>query len=592
VNWVCKTWRVAALLFLLSGSLTGFAQAQSGDNQAKVLEALYDAEWEWGLQEDPVNASHLGDPRFNRRWPDVRQEAYERRFRHRQETLQKLQRIDASRLSPLERLNYRLFRRQYEFAVEEFPFDWHLVPLTQMEGIQDASSLADVLRFNTVADYRDWLARLDGLPDYLHETTQLMRAGIIRKLLLPKVVMERVPRQIVRQVVDDPDQSLFFKPFRKFPDSIAAADQQELLAAARRVIRERVVPAYRTFATFFEQEYLPASLPEVGVWQVPRGAALYEMRARQFTTTKLTPEEIHEIGLSEVRRIRKEMESIVRQVGFQGSFREFLAQLRTDPKFYYRDANELLLAYQQVCRQVDPQLPKLFRKLPRTPYIIEAIPEHIAPDTTTAYYRPPSADGSRPGAYCVNLYRPEVRPKYEIEALSLHEAVPGHHLQIALATELEGLPTFRRFTSFTAFVEGWALYTERLGPDLGLYRDPYAKFGQLTYEMWRAIRLVVDTGMHSKKWTREQAIAFFAENAAKSEADIANEVDRYIVWPGQALAYKIGEIKIRELRARAEQVLGNKFDIREFHDVILRQGAVPLDVLEEIVAEWLAEASR
>ena len=576
------------LLWLVGLAIPAWGEEQKPDELTKSLEMLFDSEWEWGLREDPLQATHLGDPRYNDRWPDVTLSAQKRRYEHRQEVLQQLAKIDPARLAPADRLNYRLFRRQYELAVEEFPFDWHLVPLNQMEGIQDAGSTADVLRLETIKDYRDWLARIDAFPAYLDDTIVLMRAGIKQRMLLPRVVMDRVPRQIARQIVDDPDQSLFFKPFRRFPDEISDADRQSLITEARQKIRERIIPAYRKLAEFFDKEYLPASFPEVGAWQLPRGEDFYAYRARLFTTTKLTPDEIHEIGLGEVRRIRGEMEEIVKRVGFQGSFSEFLKHLRTDPQFYYRDSGELLAAYTALCQKIDPQLPQLFRKLPRIRYTIEGIPEHIAPDTTTAYYRPPSADGSRPGTFFVNLYRPEVRPKYEMEALSLHEAVPGHHLQIALATELEGMPTFRRFTSFTAYVEGWALYAERLGPDLGLYRDPYSKFGQLTYEMWRAIRLVVDTGMHSKHWSRQQAIAFFAENAAKSEADITNEVDRYIVWPGQALAYKIGELKIRELRQRAELKLKDKFDVREFHDVILQQGAVPLDVLEQLVDEWLA----
>jgi prolyl oligopeptidase len=352
-----------------------------------------------------------------------------------------------------------------------------------------------------------------------------------------------------------------------------------LRQAARDVIASAIVPAYRELQTFFEEEYLPAGLPEVGLWQTPDGLEHYAVRCREFTTTQLTPEAIHEIGLNEVRRIRVEMEAVVRDVEFAGSFQEFLEDLRSNPKFYCNDPNELLLAYQGVCKTIDPQLVKLFKRLPRIPYGVEAIPEHIAPDTTTAYYRPPAADGSRAGTYFVNLYRPEVRPKYEIEALSLHESVPGHHLQIALAQELDSLPEFRRYGGYTAYVEGWALYAESLGRELGLYRDPYSRFGQLTYEMWRAVRLVIDTGIHHDRWTRAQAIEYFAENTAKTRHDIENEVDRYIAWPGQALAYKIGELRIQSLRRRAEAELGDAFNVREFHEVVLREGAVPLDVL-------------
>jgi prolyl oligopeptidase len=340
---------------------------------------------------------------------------------------------------------------------------------------------------------------------------------------------------------------------------------------------------------FFEDVYLPACFEKEGVWQIPNGKEFYALRARQFTTTDLTPQQIHDIGLREVKRIRGEMKEVMRDVGFEGTFAEFLDHLRNDPKYYYKDPNKLLTEYKAICRRIDPQLPKMFGRLPRRPYQLEAIPEHLAPDTTTAYYRPPSADGGRNGTYFVNLFRPETRPKYEMEVLSVHEAVPGHHLQIALAQELEGIPEFRRYGGYTAFIEGWGLYSERLGYELGLYKDPYSKFGKLTYDMWRAVRLVVDTGIHDQGWSRQKAIDFFAANAAKSMHDIENEIDRYIAWPGQALAYKIGQLRILELRRKAEEELGDKFDLSEFHDTILGQGAVTLSVLDGIVADWIAE---
>jgi uncharacterized protein (DUF885 family) len=549
-------------------------------------------EWEYTLREAPTFAAHLGDKRYNDRWPDVSLPAIARRHEHQKDVLAELAQIDRGQLPASERLNYQLFEKDIREGVEQYPFGWHLVPLDQRSGIQTENELADSLSFTRVKDYEDWIARLRSFPTYMEQTIELMRAGTRERIVQPKVVMRRLPDQIRKQIVDDPTASLYFKPFKSFSSEIAPADQERLKTEAAAAIREHVVPAYRKFVRFFDEEYFPACFDAVGAWQLPRGNEFYALRAKNFTTTNLSPAEIHEIGLKEVARIRGEMEAIVRQVGFTGSFQEFLTHLRTHKQFYYDTPEELLNGYLALCKRIDPQLTKLFRYLPRTPYGLEPIPQQTAPDTTTAYYRQPSADGVRPGTYFVNLYRPETRPKYEMEALSLHEAVPGHHLQLALQAELGELPPFRRYGGFTAFVEGWGLYSESLGAELGCYKDPYSKFGQLTYEMWRAIRLVVDTGMHAKKWTREQAINLFKENTAKTELDIVNEVDRYIAWPGQALAYKIGELKIKELRQRAKARLGDKFDVREFHDVVLRQGAVPLDVLEEIVDHWLRQTEN
>jgi prolyl oligopeptidase len=404
--------------------------------------------------------------------------------------------------------------------------------------------------------------------------------------------MQRIPNQIAAQLVEDPEASPFYKVFAEMPDSISDQDQQRLRAAARETIAEIVLPAYRELDKYFSGTYLPASRESIGLSELPDGSEWYEHRARQFTTTAMSPDEIHRLGLNEVRRIRDEMQTIIDGLDFGGSFADFLNFLRTDPQFYFDNPDDLYEAYLATSKRIDPELVNLFGKLPRMPYGVKPIPDSIAPDTTTAYYSRPAADGSRAGIYWVNLYKPEVRPKYEIEVLSVHEAMPGHHLQIALQQEMGDMPNFRRFMGFTAFVEGWGLYSEDLGYDLGLYKDPYSQFGQLTYEMWRAVRLVVDTGIHYKGWTRQQAIDFFKDNAAKTELDIINEIDRYIGWPGQALAYKIGQLKIRTIRERAEIALGSSFDVRAFHDELLGGGALPLDILEQRMDKWITEQSE
>ncbi len=558
----------------------------------KALHDLFDREWDYDLRESPTRASQLGDRRWNDRWSDVSLAAIKRRHDHDREVLADLAKIDRTKLSKSDQLNYDLFRKDVELAIEGFKYRWYLVPLNQRGGIQTENQLADSLRFATVKDYEDWVARLKAFPAYMDQTIALMREGVRVRMLLPEVIMRRLPAQIDRQIVNNPDESLFYKPFKRFPASIPVADQERLMKDALAAIGANIIPSYKRFKKFFVEEYLPASFKEVGAWQMPEGDAMYAFLVRRYTTTNTTPQEVHAQGLSEVKRIRAAMQEIMDQVGFKGTIQEFFTFLRTDKRFYYNTPEELFAAYQAISKRIDPNLVKVFKTLPRMPYGVEPIPSAIAPDTTTAYYRQPAADGSRAGTYFVNLFQPESRPKWEMMALSLHEAVPGHHLQIALAQEQGDIPNFRRYGGYTAFVEGWALYGESLGEDMGLYDDPYAKFGQLSYEMWRAVRLVVDTGIHQMHWTRKQAIDYFMENCPKQELDIINEIDRYIAWPGQALAYKTGQLKIKGLRERSNSELGPKFDLREFHEVVLRSGAVPLDVLERNVIEWIAEKKK
>ena len=586
------TTAFAFVLLLVSFSARAQTGSPSSTAPAKALHAFFDSEWEYEMEQSPTRASALGDRRYNDRWDDDSLDAIRKREEHAKDALQRLGKMDRAKLSPADQLNYDLFKKDLETDIAGFKFRRYLLPINQRGGIQTADELSEQLRFENLKDYEDWIARLRSFPAAMEQNMALMREGVKERIMWPRIVLERIPAQIDKQIVPDPEESPFFKPLKKFPDSIPAADRERLAKAAREAIDDGVIPAFEKLKSYIESEYLPAAYDQVGLWQMPNGAEFYAYLAKRYTTTDLTPEVIHQRGLSEVARIRSEMESIMKKVGFTGTLPEFFNKLRTDPQFFYKTPEELLEAYRAMAKRIDPNLVKVFKTMPRMPYGVTPIPDKIAPDTTTAYYNGPAADGSRAGNYYVNLYKPETRPKWEMMALSLHEAVPGHHFQIALAQELGEIPKFRRYGGYTAFVEGWGLYAESLGEDMDLYDDPYAKFGQLTYEMWRAVRLVVDTGMHQMKWDRQRAITFFLENAAKSENDIVNEIDRYISMPGQALAYKIGELKIKELRERSRREIGGDFDVREFHDTVLLSGAVPLDILERNVNAWIAEKKK
>jgi uncharacterized protein (DUF885 family) len=582
-----------AFILLLSFSATTIAQNQSNDSAAtKQIYALFDAEWERALQNSPTFASAQGDRRYNTEWTDNSLSAIEKRHKENIAVLSKIQKIDRSQLSVSDQLNYDLFKKQYEDGIEAHQFKTYLLPINQRGGIQTAQQTARFIPLQTVKDYEDWLVRLNKFPMRMDQTIALMKEGKKQKIMWAKKVLERVPGQIEPHIVDSPEESPFYAAFKTFPKDFSEADKKRLQAEAKKTIAAKIIPEYKKLKTFFVSEYLPAAYPKAGVWQHPDGEKYYSYLTRSFTTTNMTPKEVHEKGVAEVKRIRAEMEKIKAKVGFDSDLQAFFDHLRTDPKYFYKTPDELLQAYRAISKRIDPEVPKVIKTMPRMPYGVIPIPDQIAPDTTTAYYNRPAADGSRPGYYYVNLYKPETRPKWEMMALSIHEAVPGHHLQIALQQELGEVPNFRKFGGYTAFTEGWGLYSESLGEDMGLYDDPYDKFGQLTYEMWRAIRLVVDTGMHYFKWDRQRAIDFFKDNAPKTEQDIVNEIDRYISMPGQALAYKIGELQMKELRARGEKQLGDKFDLKEFHDIVLLSGAVPLDILERNVDEWIAKQKR
>jgi len=568
---------LASLLLLISSA----THADAANDFAMLL----DEHWEWSLANSPVLASQIGDRRYNDSWPDQSLAAIERRHKDTEEFLRRVYAIDRNSLSEADQLNYELFRRQLQDDVDVHQFQGHLLPFFHRGGIQNLDNVTNQLRMVTSKDYEDWLARMSKIDTVIEQEIELAETGRKAGIMAPKVLMQRVTTQLALQVVDNAEESPFYRDFLSFPDSIPIEDQKRLRTTAIETIEKTILPSYKKLDRYFNDKYLPASRDSIGQSVLPNGNAWYEHLAHSFTTTRMTPDEIHRLGLEEVKRIRGVMEKVIAEVEFDGDFAQFLVFMRTDPQFYFDNPDDLLQEYLATSKRIDPELVTLFGVLPRMPYGVKPIPDSIAPDTTTAYYSRPAADGSRAGIYWVNLYKPEVRPKYEIEVLSVHEAMPGHHLQIAIQQELGDMPMFRRFLGFTAFVEGWGLYSERLGYDLGLYKDPYSRFGQLTYDMWRAVRLVVDTGIHYKGWTRQQAIDFFKDNAAKTEHDIVNEIDRYIAMPGQALAYKIGQLKILTLRRRAERQLGDDFDIRAFHDELLGGGALPLDILEQRMDE-------
>jgi uncharacterized protein (DUF885 family) len=564
---------------------------QPGAPDSVRLHQLFAQDWEYTMREYPEFATAVGYPGQNARWTDNSLEAIARRKRDLNNPLTALRAIDRTKLNPTDQLNYDLFRRNYTDALEESRFPGELMPINQMGGVQqDVPSTIAQMPAGSVREYEDIVARLRAVPVLVNQTMALLERGLAQGLTPPRITLRDVPGQAQNLVVDDPLTSTLLKAFTRFPAAVPEGEQQRLRAAAVAAFRDSVAPAFRRLSAYLRDKYVPGARATIAMRDLPNGMAWYQVRARASTTTNLTPEQIHALGLAEVKRIRGEMDSVIAASGFKGTFAEFVQFLRTDPRFYWTTGDDLIRGSRELMKRIDPELTKLFGTLPRLTYGVLPVPSYAERSQTTAYYQPGSPLSHRAGTYYVNTYNLPMRPKWEMEALSLHEAVPGHHLQIALAQELDGVPEFRRFGGYTAFVEGWALYSESLGGELGLYTDPYSRFGQLTYEMWRAIRLVIDTGMHTMGWTREQAIDYFKTNAAKTEHDIIVEVDRYIVWPGQALAYKIGELKIKELRAYATTTLGSRFDVRAFHDQVLGAGAVPLDVLEARIRGWVAAA--
>jgi len=567
-----------------------FPATKGQGSESQRLQKLFDLSWDYVMHSSPEFATQVGYPGLNDRWSDSSFEAIEFGRATSHKVLEALLSIDRSQLKPSEQVNYDLARRRLERGIEGDRFHGEYLAITQVSGVhQGVPALLAYMPAGNLQDYENIIARLRGIPVVVDQTIALLDKGLKEGITPPRVTLRDVPGQVGNLLVDDPLKSPMLKAFEKFPSTVPAAEQERLKGAAVAAFNERVAPAFRKLQSYLANTYVPAARESIAMSDLPDGKAWYAYNVREQTTTDLTPEQIHQIGLAEVKRIHDEMERLMAATGFKGSLPDFFTFLRTDPRFFYDKPEDLLAGYRDICKRIDPELVKLFGRLPRLPYGVKPVPAYSEKQQTTAYYEEGSLAAGRPGWFNANTYDLKSRPKWEMEALTAHEAVPGHHLQLSLAQELEGVPQWRRYDDYTAFVEGWGLYAESLGDEIGLYKDPYSKFGQLTYQMWRAVRLVVDTGMHAMGWTRQQALDYFKANAGKAEHDIEVEVDRYIVWPGQALAYKIGELKLKELRAYAEKELGPKFDLRAFHDHVLGNGALPLDVLEKDVRAWVAQ---
>lgn len=560
-----------------AASCQAIIDSASAEPASQRLHTLFELVWDHAMNESPEAATYYGHPGSDDRWTDLSRPAIERRRREVGLPLEVLASIDPAELDDNDRLSYQLLEYDTRRGVEATKFPGELLAISQMEGIQqDAATVLGATPAEDDRGVRNVLARVRALPELVTQVRDLLEEGLKEGITPPRVTLRDLGEQVRACASIDPTVNPFI-----------AALKGEAKREATPVVLDTVAPAFAAFADWIEEVYVPGARETTAASDLPDGQAWYAHQIRASTTTSLGAEEIHEIGLAEVARIRSEMEVVKAEVGFDGDLRQFFDHLRTDPQYFFTDAESLLRAYRDICKRIDPELCRLFGVLPRLPYGVLPVPAHIERSQTTAYYMPGAPEAHRPGYYYANTHDLASRPRWEMEALTLHEAVPGHHLQIALAQELQEVPRFRRgWSAYTAFVEGWALYAESLGPDLGLYRDPHSRFGQLTYEMWRAIRLVVDTGMHALGWSRDRAIEFFTDNAGKAGHDIVVEVDRYLVWPGQALAYKLGELKIKELRAFVEARWGQAFDVRRFHDFVLGAGSLPLEVLDDRVRAW------
>jgi len=560
---------------------------QREDLTSDAFQTLLINHWNWQLETNPTFATSLGVRDFDDTLSDPSLDAYDKDIETAKNFLAQLNSMAIGEMNDDNQLNAQLLKLELENQITASEFGGKYMVMTNRRGPHtQMTGLPNQLPFFKTADYKSYVSRLALMPKFMDQATERLRSGIDAGWVQPCAPMKGFEKSIQTHLVKDVTESNLMSPFEKKPATMSQTSFDDFKAQAARQIENNIIPSLKTFEKFYLEEYAPACRKTVGASSMPGGADYYAHRVKMFTTTNRSPDEVHNIGLSEVARIRDEMDIVQKEAGFEGSFKDFQNHLRTSPEFYPKTRQERMDAAAIILKKMDGKLPELFTKFPRMPYGLKEIPLDIAEKTTTAYYSRPAGDGSRAGFYFINTTNLDKRPLYEMEALSLHEAVPGHHFQIALAQELP-LPNFRKYGGVTAFVEGWGLYSERLGLDVGFYETPYTNFGRLSYEMWRACRLVVDTGLHSKGWTRQQAIDYMAENTGLSLKNITNEIDRYITWPGQALAYKTGELKIRELRSRSEKALGEKFDLRLFHDAVLENGAVPLSVLEDKINIWI-----
>ncbi len=574
---------ISILVLLITSTCT----LTSNGGQSPLASVINEA-WEFEKRENPLFATTTDDHRYDAELPRMTPADLARREDSLRAYIQRLEEVDSAGLSVSDRINRSMLHDRLENWLAGLTVEEDRIPILADDGFHiDIAQLPTYAPRETVADVENYLARVRQVPRYFREYTDLMRRGMQSQYTMPRIVLEGYDVTIATHIVRDPTASVFYRPLTLLPAALPDSVKERLRTAAREVIRDSVVSAYQSFLKFMDEEYRPAARLTTAARDLPGGDSLYRRKVRFFTTLDITPDSVHALGLAEVARIEAEMQQVMQKVGFRGNLQAFITMLRTNPRFYAKTPDELLQYASWIAKRMDGKLPALFGRLPRQPYTVEKVPDHLAPKYTGGRYVGAPIQGPEPGRYWVNTYNLPSRPLYVLPSLTLHEAVPGHHLQNALTQELQGLPDFRRYTYVNAYGEGWGLYSERLGIEAGMYTDPYADFGRLTYEMWRACRLVVDTGIHWQRWSREQAMKYLADRTALSLHEVRTETDRYIAWPGQALAYKMGELTIRKLRGEAERALGARFDVRGFHDAVLANGPVPLGVLEQQIRDWV-----